>query len=334
LVGSIPLDSSSAVFAAVAQTLGELVKRMPDGEPGVRSGWILWQAESMRRASGIERAPTDRLTNSTPFPQFRLAPGATAADVAFLSLGFADEALASYALFARMKADGTIPRDVRFQVCLPTPLAVVFAFMLRVEEQVRPVWPAYERALFAEIDRIAAAIPPSELAVQWDIAAEFTTILEKPEYAATYSLDEVVAALARACNHVPAEVEVGLHFCYGDANHRHLVEPPDTRRIVTVANRLAPLLQREIAWLHLPIPRDRDDEAYLAPLRELALERAELYLGLVHLTDGVEGARRRLATAERVVGDFGIGTECGFGRRPPETIPALLSLHRTVAELN
>ena len=37
------------------------------------------------------------------------------------------------------------------------------------------------------------------------------------------------------------------------------------------------------------------------------------YLGLVHRTDGLDGARRRLAAAKKVVTDFGIATECGFG---------------------
>jgi hypothetical protein len=49
------------------------------------------------------------------------------------------------------------------------------------------------------------------------------------------------------------------------------------------------------------------------------------------LTDGLDGARRRLAAAREVVTDFGVATECGFGRRPPETVLALLDLHRDVA---
>jgi hypothetical protein len=58
-----------------------------------------------------------------------------------------------------------------------------------------------------------------------------------------------------------------------------------------------------------------------------------VYLGLVHLTDGLEGAKRRLAAARRVVDvdDFGVATECGFGRRPAETVSALLELHQQVA---
>jgi hypothetical protein len=58
----------------------------------------------------------------------------------------------------------------------------------------------------------------------------------------------------------------------------------------------------------------------------------ELYLGLIHLTDGIEGAKRRATAAKRFVSDFGVATECGFGRRPPETIPDLIRLHRLVAQ--
>ena len=82
----------------------------------------------------------------------------------------------------------------------------------------------------------------------------------------------------------------------------------------------------------MPVPRDRDDVAYFTPLKGLKLGHGtELYLGLVHRTDGIDGARRRLAAAKQVVTDFGVATECGFGRRPPETVPGLIDLHFEVA---
>ncbi len=56
-----------------------------------------------------------------------------------------------------------------------------------------------------------------------------------------------------------------------------------------------------------------------------------LSLGLVHYTDGVEGTRKRIEAAQRVVTDFGVATECGLGRRPVETIPGLLRIHSEVA---
>jgi len=40
--------------------------------------------------------------------------------------------------------------------------------------------------------------------------------------------------------------------------------------------------------------------------------------------------RRRIAVAAKYASDFGIAAECGFGRRPPETIPNLLRVHSEV----
>ena len=58
-----------------------------------------------------------------------------------------------------------------------------------------------------------------------------------------------------------------------------------------------------------------------------------LALGLVHYTGGVEGTQLRFAAAQKYVKDFMVGTECGFGRRDPATIPALLEIHAEVAGL-
>ncbi|ETW97936.1 MAG: hypothetical protein ETSY2_43630 [Candidatus Entotheonella gemina] len=81
------------------------------------------------------------------------------------------------------------------------------------------------------------------------------------------------------------------------------------------------------------MPRECDDIAYFAPQRDLALRpETELILGLVHYTDGVEGTRRRIATAKPILSDFAIATECGFGRCPAETIPELLRIHAQVAD--
>ena len=89
---------------------------------------------------------------------------------------------------------------------------------------------------------------------------------------------------------------------------------------------------RPLNWIHLPVPRERFDEAYYAPLRELRLRpETELYLGVVHHTDGVEGTRRRMAVARQFVSGFGVATECGWGRRPPPTIPDLLRIHAEVS---
>jgi len=69
-------------------------------------------------------------------------------------------------------------------------------------------------------------------------------------------------------------------------------------------------------------------------VRELALHpETRLYLGLIHVTDGVEGATPRIGAVRLSVPEFGAATECGLGRRDAATIPELLQLHAEVTDL-
>jgi hypothetical protein len=65
LVGSVPLESSASVFEAVGTKLGNLAKRIPDGETGVRKDWIGWQAEVFKNAKGLEPGSTRELQGGT-----------------------------------------------------------------------------------------------------------------------------------------------------------------------------------------------------------------------------------------------------------------------------
>ena len=94
LVGSVPLESPSAVFAEAGARLGSLAKRIPDGETGVRKDWIFWQGAAIARASGLTPGGTQPLQGGYEFQLYRLA--GSPADVEFGSLGYADVALASY----------------------------------------------------------------------------------------------------------------------------------------------------------------------------------------------------------------------------------------------
>ncbi|MGA9951126.1 MAG: hypothetical protein WBQ24_22985, partial [Xanthobacteraceae bacterium] len=56
-----------------------------------------------------------------------------------------------------------------------------------------------------------------------------------------------------------------------------------------------------------------------------------LYLGLIHDADGLPGTLARIAAAHRHVADFGVATECGFGRRDPSSLQTLLDIHVALA---
>jgi hypothetical protein len=331
-VGSIPLADAEDVFRTTGRILGAAVRRYPDGETGPRKAWVQWQIRSVANHEQFELTAAGPLNIEARGnrPYYRLKPGVRPEDVRFGPLGYAEEARRSYATFARLRAAGALPAGARFLVAIPSPLA--FLNVLIAAEDRAAVEPGYLRALVDEIDEIAGAIPHGDLALQWDCVVE---ILISEGIRSSYIDDapeSLVARLALIGDRVPGDVELGYHFCYGDMEHKHSLEPPDTRVMVETANRLRAALRHPLAFLHMPVPRERDDDAYFAPLEGLALApETELYLGLVHFTDGAAGTRRRMATAARHRSAFGIATECGFGRRAPETIVPLLELHAACA---
>ena len=318
LVGSVPLNTANDVFVQVAKAIGTLVRRIPDGETGVRLNWIVWQGDRFFAVPGLETQGERHMPSEQKArPQFGPKSGATSDDLAFGPLGYADSAIQSYRSFKLLREAGKIPLGVRFQVSLPTPFSVTYHFC--VASARRTVWPHYERRMLAEVAEILAQIAHHELAIQWDVCTEIVRVMEDPQLSHKYTMEELLQGVVRAAEAVAADAELGIHLCYGDLGHKHTVEPRDTHLMVTIANWLTRAIRRPVNWIHLPVPRDRDDASYFAPLRDLLIDqRTELYLGIIHYTDGIAGAKRRLAAARGVVPHFGVATECGFGRRIPK----------------
>ena len=132
---------------------------------------------------------------------------------------------------------------------------------------------------------------------------------------------------------IPEEVLVGYHFCYADLGHQHMQQPQDLGLSVRMANAAVAESGRRVDWVHMPVPRDRSDDAYFTPLQDLSVGDTRVFVGLIHHTDGLAGTRRRLATAQKYLSHFGVATECGFGRREPNTLPELLRIHRETVAL-
>ena len=340
LVGSVPLGSASEVFTTVSAALGSRVRRLPDGETGARSDWITWLEPVFAENPALQKSGEFFRVHAsgTGRERYTLKPGFSVQDVRFDNLFYADFAKQSYAEFKRLKDAGKIAAGTKFQVDLVPAHSVIWLFL--VDKLHAPLDPIYNDALKREIDKIAAAIPHDELAIQFDVASAVFARLERNE-ASSYGRtkaemqDKFSAIVTDLGNRVPANIDLLYHLCYGDSGHRHVVEPTDMGDMVEFANRVARDIKRPLQLVHLPVPRNRDDDGYFAPLRHLALRpETELCLGLVHYTDGVEGGRKRLATAKKFAESFSIATECGFGRRDPRTIPELLRIHAAMADLD
>jgi hypothetical protein len=140
--------------------------------------------------------------------------------------------------------------------------------------------------------------------------------------------------LARFGRAVPPSVDLLYHFCYGNSNGKHSVEPSSTRDPVIMVNRIALLLgpSRPIQLVHMPVPIARDDDAYFTPLRALAVgPETTIALGLIHFCDGVEGTQRRIATAKKHISHFALGTECGLSHVGQDNLLPVLQLHAEIA---
>jgi hypothetical protein len=339
LVGSVPMTSATEVFETVSGALGTRVKRLPDGETGDRGDWISWlepvfsEHPSFQKSGEFFRVHT----TGTGRERYTLKPGINVQDVHFDNLFYADIAKQSYAAFKRLKDAGKIPVGTKFQVDLVPAHSVIWLFL--VDALHAAIDPLYNDALKREIDKIAAAIPHDELAIQFDVASAVFARLERNEpssYGRTKAemQEKFGAILVDLGNRVPADIDLLYHLCYGDSGHKHVVEPTDMNDMVNFANRVSQQMQRPVHLIHMPVPRNRADDAYFEPLKRLKLRpETELCLGLVHHTDGVEGTTRRLEAAKRFASNFSIATECGFGRRDPATIPELLRIHARIADM-
>ena len=332
LVGGVPLDARE-VFELAGSTFGPYAKRVPDGEK--KRGWLRPQAPIVGAAKGMIPGGTAQYLHMTN-QRYRPAPDYDLDAIDFGPLGYLSAAFESYAHFAAARDTGKVAPGTRFQISVPTAFGVMGHCIDK--DAIRTVWPLYERQLFAEINAIAKAITPSDLAVQWDIAVEITQSLDNPKGdAREFSASELADAIARALDCLPAEVEGGIHLCYGDAGEdKHYVNPRDMGVMVAFHNDIAARAAHGISWIHMPVPKERDDDAYFVPLRDLRLRpETELILGLVHRLDGIEGAKRKRDVARKYAPAFGIGTECGMGRYfKPDTIPDVFALHRQLADLD
>ncbi|MCY4310458.1 MAG: hypothetical protein OXC54_03960 [Rhodospirillaceae bacterium] len=337
LVGSLPYPDAATTFHEITTRLGRHVKRIPDGETGERARWIYWQRAKVENNPAMEVATDDGPTQIhqwdgklvREWELFRFKDGVDAATVDF-DPGYAPDAIKSYDLFRQLRDAGEIPNGVRFQVCLPTPMAIGYWFVAPSARA--DFFLAYERAFRADLATICEAIPNEDLAIQWDVCQEVLAwegyFPDRPD---SYK-EDITGMLARLGNAVPEPVELGYHLCYGTPNDEHLVMPKDLANAVEMTHGILASLDRSLQFMHMPAPKDRDDDAYYGPLRDLNMPAdCELFLGIIHHDDHL-GDQRRIAAARKAITDFGVATECGWGRGDPERAPGLLDSHRIALE--
>lgn len=85
-------------------------------------------------------------------------------------------------------------------------------------------------------------------------------------------------------------------------------------------------MNRRVDYVHMPVVR-KPDEAFFAPLSDLDVGDARVFLGMVHHTDTIHDFRRRRDLARKHLPEFGIASVCGYGRVAPDEVQDILDLH-------
>jgi len=334
--GSVNLPDTETVFRELVTQVPVGVSRLPDGETGDRQNWIFFQLHKFRQTPGIEEADvSDQFAEKRqPMPKVRLAEGADPSLIPWPDLGYATAYHESFQTFQRLRKEGSLPKGIRFQAQYPTPLASVSAWF--VEEDQQRVEAPYQAALFADLDRLLSIVPHDQLAVQWDVAVEFS-ILEGGFVTAPWqSLDTIVQRLVECVHRVPRDVPVGMHLCYGDNEHQHFVEPESLWTQVRLANAVTEAAERRVNWFSFTVPQDKREPSFFEPLGELrAARESELYFALVpyypaRQEPGTTDTQVRLIDEHLGRAEWGICTECGMARAEQTDIPTLLEKHREI----
>ncbi|KAJ9654993.1 hypothetical protein H2198_006038 [Neophaeococcomyces mojaviensis] len=346
LTGSTPFATASEHFHRVGAVLPHHLKSIPDGETGPQGNWIGCQYPIFARfpkllSSGVwVFPPREDINDLVPLKGIP-------AMVRDIAVNYDVWALQSYSEFRKLRDEGVISKNVKFQVCLPTPLSVMI-FYIHTPYRTT-VEPLYENALMKALRNIQDNIPHEDLVIQWDVVQEMSLLEDVPRMENAYGLgkeseswfepidDGVIERLVRVMGHVDKDVDMGMHICYGDFMHKHFIQPPSTEKAAFVVSSLLKKLDRKLDYFQFPVAKARDDEAYYDRMKSilpLIHEKGTyIYVGLVHPNDE-EGTKRKLAAAQKALGDsgWGVAAECGIGREPLEGAMNVMETSKAISQ--
>lgn len=331
--GGVPGDTVEEVFRMLAGSVGSRALAYPDGEIGERTSWIgALNETTWPNVEGLEEVPTP-LSADHPFGSrrtFVIGDGVESLDLRG-KLPYARGAIASYEVFTRLREQGVVAPDVRFQVSIPAAHDAVCLYFPRVED-----WPTafdgWVSAIQDECRRMLEVIPANDLVIQIDFCTEVVEmggvlaqilpwVDEAPtdELLARYTAESYVAPHLAAA---PDETLVGFHVCAGTYPKQPTLELKDIGLPVAIANALVANAGRRVDYVHLPAMR-KDDADYFRPLSELDVGDTSVYLG-VECNDGADLMRRRIDSARLYLRTFGVAHYCGYAWNR-EILPTLLS---------
>jgi hypothetical protein len=344
MLGSVPFETPEEVFKTCGGALGKHMPCMPDGETDERIWWVNMLAyrvyhghpdiDTLIRPAKIDGVERWRPATLAEVWKFKVKDGVE--DVKFgdpgWRLGYAKDALYSYYLFRALRKEGVLPPEMRFQVCVPLTNSALDWYFENPADYDK-INPGYEAALRAEIAKMAGKIPHVDLAIQIDACFEMLDLEGViPWTPKTGVLERSVRPVGEIAPHIPKDVMLGYHLCYGTLGGWPMVSPKSLRNAVDFANEAVARSGRRVDYVNIPV-LNTTDESYYAPLRDLNVGNTAVYFGVIHNMESSDAFKQRLRLLKKYIPEFGIASPCGFGRHRADQVPGLLEDHLRAADL-
>lgn len=217
LVGSVPLKDAETVLTTCADALPGRLAAIPDGETGKRIQYTQFQ---------IPLFPQKSLAfdGKIPLSDEEVASLTKELEQSTFETGYDTAAFESYEIFKRLRKEGKIAKETKFQVGIPTIGNVVGAF-IKPELQ-KTAETLYEKGLFESLSRLQAGIAHEDLVIQIDMGMDLSYWEDLGKTGDYWSWvpwsawfedrSYVVEYLSRLINQVDPDVDLGLHYCYGE----------------------------------------------------------------------------------------------------------------------
>src|SRR3954467_13257313 len=237
LVGSLPASSTEEALRAGCDLFGDLVFALPDGETGPRALWAAYDHNTMLEPNeGVEVVERGAIPPRHVEQITVLGVKDGVSELHFERWPRIDDAIASYRVFKSLRDEGVIPAGGRFQVSLPFRTSGNASFKRNWEHDFPIVAAAYEDVFAREIVRLADAIPPEDLAIQWDVCWEVLNLEGVIDWMKGDAWARFAEPVTRMTRLIPQEALVGYHLCYGTFPTWPMYEADDMSEYVKMSN--------------------------------------------------------------------------------------------------
>ena len=174
-------------------------------------------------------------------------------------LGYARDAINSYFVFKTLREKGVLPQHLRFQVSIPLVNSALPPRIFPNPADLDKIRPGLRGAGAPRSPRSSRRSRNDDLAIQWDCSTEVQDAYGAvPGYSAEGAIERNIAQFRKLSPHIPADVALGYHFCFGTLGGWPRFAPADLSATVELANAFIEASGRRVDWIHIPVlPRCR-----------------------------------------------------------------------------